>query len=40
MASIGDIIEHGGQRVRIVDVREQTYEDGSTVTVVTTEPIE
>lgn len=39
MHSIGDIIEQDGQQVRVVDVQEQIYEDGSKVTIITTEPV-
>ena len=40
MLNVGDVIEQDGVQMRVVDVREQTYEDGSTVTVETTEPVE
>lgn len=40
MLSVGQVIEHEGVQVKVVDVREQAYEDGSKVTVVTTEPVE
>ena len=40
MLNVGDVIEQDGVQMRVVDVREHTYEDGSTVTVVTTEPVE
>lgn len=40
MLNVGDVIEQDGVQMRVVDVREQTYEDGSTVTIVTTEQVD
>lgn len=39
MPKVGDIIEQDGQKMKIVDIKEQTYEDGTKVEIVTTEPV-
>jgi hypothetical protein len=36
---IGDIVEQDGQQLRIINIKEQNYEDGTKVTVTTYEPI-
>ena len=40
MLNVGDVIEQDGVQMRVVEVREQTYDDGSTVTIVTTEQVD
>jgi Holliday junction resolvase-like predicted endonuclease len=39
LPKVGDIIMQDDQEVRVIDVKTQTYDDGTVVTAVTTEPV-